>query len=222
MKFLEKYKMDLIVDSRDKYKEAVLSLLEKDKNAKLLDLGCGDSRRLTNRIIEKVSPEEVHGIDLNWISPIAGMRVYQGNLNEEFQTPNGYFDIVIASQIIEHLWNTDLFIKEIYKKLKSTGYAIISTPNLASYHNILYLILGKQPEMATVSDELYPEKEEPGHRRVFTATELIKLLKFHKFKLEEVVGSSYYPFRGKLASILNKLDWKHSSIITVKVRKCHI
>ena len=129
------------------------------------------------------------------------------------------FRSVVASQVIEHLWNTDLFIKEMYRVLKPDGYSIISTPNLASWHNALYLLLGKQPETATVSDELYSWKERPGHRRVFTATELIRLLEFHGFIVEEVVGTSYYPLVGKLASWLAKKDWRHAGNVTVKVRK---
>lgn len=64
------------------------------------------------------------------------------------------FDLVHANQVIEHLYETDLFIKEIYRILKKGGYAIISTPNLAGLHNIVSLILGKQPFPAHVSNEI--------------------------------------------------------------------
>ncbi len=220
MKLFEKFKMDLVTDSRNEYKKAVLSLLEEDKDAFVLDLGCGDTRRLTIKIALKIGTGRIFGIDIEESSTSLPV-ILKGDLNEPLPPEIGsnQVDIVIASQIIEHLWNTDGFLKEIYRVLKPTGYAIISTPNLASWHNVVYLMLGKQPEVATVSDELYPRNEKPGHRRIFTATELIKLLEFHGFIVKEVIKTSYYPFIGWLAKLMCKLDWKHSSMITVKVGK---
>lgn len=184
MKLTEKIKMDLMVKSREDYKKAILSMLERNEKAAILDLGCGDSRRLTNKIRDKIGSNEVHCVDLHWGPSLENIRVYQADLNGPLPTASSYFDVVIASQVIEHLWNTDGFLKEIYRCLKPTGYAIISTPNLASWHNRLYLLLGRQPEPCKVSEEMYPEYETPGHLRVFTEGELVKLLRFHRFKIE--------------------------------------
>lgn len=219
MKLLEKIKIDLIVNSRDRYKEAILSLLEKNEDARVLDLGCGDPKRLVNRVRERVNCNPIYGIDLTDEHADINTLIVKEDLNNFFPFTDEMFDAVIASQIIEHLWNTDGFLKEIKRVLKPGGYAIISTPNLASWHNLVYLCFGKQPDVATVSDELYPWKEKPGHRRVFTATELIKLLRFHGFTIEKVIGSSYYPLTRKLANWLARKDYKHAGNITVKVRR---
>ncbi len=218
MKLLERLKIDLIVDSRDRYKEAILFLLERNENARVLDLGCGDRKRLTNRIRERVGCNLIYGVDLSKYSD-ENIIVRKSDLNAGIPFDDEEFDIVIASQIIEHLWNTDLFVKAVYRVLKPGGYAVISTPNLASWHNLVYLFLGKQPDVATVSDDLYPWKERPGHCRVFTATELIKLLEFHGFTIERIVGTSYYPLKGKPANWLAEKDWRHAGNITVKARK---
>lgn len=222
MKLLEKYKIDLIVDSRERYKEAVLSLLERDRDATVLDVGCGDRRRLTYQILDRTGTTvKAFGLDLEHKKENR-IEVRYCDLDDGLSQPFPFspgFDVVIASQLIEHLRNTDNLIKEMYKVLKSGGYAVVSTPNLASWHNTLYLLLGKQPDVATVSDELYPWKEKPGHARVFTATELIKLLEFHGFIVEKIIGTSYYPLVGKLANWLARKDWRHAGNITVKVRK---
>ena len=63
MKLLEKLKIELIVDSRNQYKEAILSLLEEDPKAVLLDLGCGDGQ-FTKELASKVRTKKVHGVDL--------------------------------------------------------------------------------------------------------------------------------------------------------------
>jgi 2-polyprenyl-3-methyl-5-hydroxy-6-metoxy-1,4-benzoquinol methylase len=187
MKILEKIKIDLIVRSRDSYKNAILSLVERDEKAIILDLGCGDYKRITEKVVKKIGSQHLYGIDMDIGKSSGGMVVFEGDLNKEFPVGNLRFDVVIASQIIEHLWNTDGFLKEIHRYLKPTGYAIISTPNLAAWHNRLYLLFGKQPEPCKVSDEMFPDHEKPGHLRVFTASGLIKLLKFHNFKVEKVI-----------------------------------
>ena len=187
MKILEKIKMDLIVKSRDGYKKAILSLIKRNENATILDLGCGDYKRLTEKAVKAVGSQHLYGIDIDIGSASKDMITFQGDLNKEFPIGETKFDVIIASQIIEHLWNTDGFLKEIHRCLKPTGYAIISTPNLAAWHNRLYLLLGKQPEPCKVSDDMFPDHEKPGHLRIFTANELIKLLEFHNFKIEKVI-----------------------------------
>ena len=38
------------------------------------------------------------------------------------------FDVVLASEILEHLWNPHSFVDEAYRVLKENGHLIISTP----------------------------------------------------------------------------------------------
>ena len=186
MKIKDKIEMDLIVKSREDYKKAVLSFIEEDKEALILDLGCGDYQRLTKKIREKIGTRHVpHGIDINIGGASKDMMTSRGDLNEPFPIGDLRFDVIIASQIIEHLWNIDGFLREIKKYLKPTGYAVISTPNLASLHNRIFLALGKQPPVLQDGD-MYPEKEKPGHLRALTANELLKLLRFHGFKIESI------------------------------------
>lgn len=216
MKLLEKYKMDLIVGAWESYRQAVLSLLEPNDSAVVLDLGSGEGQ-FTRRIQKRVGSETVFGSDL--ARKVEETNFYGWDLNNAFPPPNRSFDIVVASHIIEHLHNTDLFMKEIRRVLKDDGYAIVSTPNLAAWHNVLYLVLGRQPETAAVSDEMYPWVEAPGHRRIFTATELLKFVAHHGFTVQKLVGSTYYPLPSRLACVACKLDWRHAVMITVKVRK---
>ncbi|XES77646.1 MAG: class I SAM-dependent methyltransferase [Candidatus Bathyarchaeia archaeon] len=71
-------------------------------------------------------------------SNITGIKA---NLNRD-QLPfdDCFFDFVSATEVIEHLWNTDQFIKECYRVLKPRGYFLISTPNLASWINGFYCL----------------------------------------------------------------------------------
>ncbi|RLG00921.1 MAG: class I SAM-dependent methyltransferase [Thaumarchaeota archaeon] len=188
VKLLERIKIDLILKSRNDSRKAVLSLLEPDEDAQVLDLGCGEYERLSGNVKDRIGTRyPLHGIDIHVGGTRGDILVFQGDLNDTFPLEPAQYDVVTASQVIEHLWNTDGFLKEIYRVLKPTGYAVISTPNLAAWHNRLYLLFGKQPEPCKVSEEMYPEMEKPGHLRIFTARELVKLLKFHGFTIEKVI-----------------------------------
>lgn len=47
---------------------------------------------------------------------------------ENLAFTSGNFDAVIASEVVEHLWNPLSFFDEAYRVLRSNGYLIISTP----------------------------------------------------------------------------------------------
>ena len=112
--------------------------------------------------------------------------------------------------------------------MKPNGYAIISTNNLSSLHNIAALLIGKQPFPADVSNiqsigKLFAlsndDKGSFAHLRIFTKNALIELFKYHKFEVESVIGVGYYPFPNFIARVLSKIDKNHAVYVTIKVRK---
>lgn len=210
-------KLALLAEEKRGYEDAIELLIDRNPGAKLLDLGCGDLR-LTYRMAKKIDTDDISGIDI-WVKyDNANIRGYDGDLNERFPVEDEQFDVVTASNIIEHLWNTDGFIQEIHRVLKPSGYAIIATPNLASWHNVAYLTFGRQPEPASISDML-DRFDGPSHRRLFTFPGLTKVLQFHGFKIEKSIGAAYHPFPLPIARILCVVDKHHSSVICLKIRK---
>ena len=207
---------NLIESSHNEYMRVMLSLLEQNPSAKLLDLGCFDGG-FTTRVMEAVGTIKVVGIDKhNFGFPY---EFSQLDLENGIPLLGNYFDVVMVSHVIEHLANTDLLVKDTYRVLRPGGYAIISTDNLASWHNIFYLLLGKQPEPIAVSDELFGPYDHDTHKRLFTSTGLVRLLRHHGFRIEKVIGSGMYPLPIPLARVLCKVDKRHPVNITVKVRK---
>ncbi len=155
-----------------------------------------------------------------------GWTTYWCNFDQRSKDyPDNFFDVIHAGQIIEHLSDTDAFVRNIYSALKTGGYLLISTPNLASWHNIFYLMLGKQPPVAMVSDEIIRynmadnEVDEPKHRRIFTGPGLQMLLEHHGFKVEMIRGAGYYPFTGAFGRLLAKVDRHHAAYIVIKAYK---
>lgn len=219
------------------YRRDLLSLLEEKPNDKLLDCGCFDGE-FTLEAARKIGTINVFGFDIASESlakaKAKGIQVYEGDLNDKLPFETETFDVFLANQVIEHLSNTDLFIKEIYRVLRPEGYAVISTPNLASLPTILYLLLGMQPWDASVSDEVvvgswHPLKQPKlhttfpvgmvGHRRLFTIPALVGLFQYYGFKIEKAIGSGYYPLPYPLSKCACSIDKKHAVYITIKARK---
>lgn len=58
---------------------------------------------------------------------------------------NGTWDVVTSFDTLEHLSYPDKFLAEAYRVLKSGGYFILSTPNLATFYNRIVFTLGYTP-----------------------------------------------------------------------------
>lgn len=221
--------------TEDDNKRRILELVDRNSSAKILDLGCG-SGDFTKELGSKVGTENIYGTDI--VSELVisakskGIIVCKSDLNTAIPYRDETFNLVCANQIFEHLNNTDIILKEVFRVLKEDGVFIISTPNLASWHNIACLLLGWQPFATSLSDEInvgnplhttYKMNPAGGlypvHRRIPTYRGLKELLEFHGFKIEQIIGVGYYPFPRSLANLLSILSPKHSVYLTMKVRK---
>ena len=121
----------------------------------------------------------------------------------------------------------------ILKKLRKGGKFIISTENLAAYHNIFALVLGNQPYTGPYISRIYPIGHRPNaeyytsdmgenmypHLNVMTTKALVQLLKAYKFKINKIIGVGFYPLPIFLANIVTKIDTNHSSYCVVVAEK---
>lgn len=238
---IKKYFEDFWNISKKTRKAQITKLLDRNKNASLLDLGCDDGS-FTKLLAEKIDTNKKYGIEINDIAinkaKKTGISIKKSDLNFKFDFSNSFFDVVVADQVIEHLWNLDNFASEIYRILRPSGYTIISTENLASWHNIGALLLGLQPFTGpTISSKevvgfhpLTPTIKSmakkyshtpnmPPHTKVLTLTALVSLFKLHNFKVEQVKVSGYFPFTGLIGKLLAQFDKRHAFFITIKARK---
>ncbi|MBU4446666.1 class I SAM-dependent methyltransferase, partial [bacterium] len=206
--------------------------LEYQKDSLFLDLGCDDGKK-TCELAKTIGTDKLYGIEIrDEQAKIAESReiiVKRCNLNERFDFNDESFDIICSNQVIEHLYNTDNFISEIYRVLKPGGYAVISTENLSSWHNILSLCLGWQPFSLTnislkslgIGNPLSLHRNKQinsssnEHMRLFAYRGLKEIFQIYGFKVESITGAGYYPF----PEMISKFDSKHSAFLTIKVRK---
>lgn len=217
------------------FQDKLYSLLEKDAEASFLDLGCYDGT-LSISIANKIGTNKVFGVEIN--SELAkkskenGIVVKSSDLNHKIDFGDNSMDIVFSNQVIEHLYDIDRFVFEIYRVLKPGGYAIIGTVNIASWHNIACLIVGWQPfDYVNIIKKrwrignrfkLHQSDNKYGtnvHVKPFTISALKEIFTIYNFEVEEVVASGYYPLIHPLYKIFQSLDSKHSAFIGLKIRK---
>lgn len=235
LKSFKTYFINLFKNSMTDNLNKCLNLLEENPNGVLLDCGCSDGK-LTIKVAKKVMTNNIYGIDLDEEvlkkARKKGIKTFCVDLNNSLPFENDFFDVIFAHQLLAHLYDVDNFVKEIYRIIKPGGYAVVSTENLSSWHNIFALILGYQDFSHHISREFYignplsphyKEKIEESlrvcHYKVLTSYSLKELFEIHGFKLQKIVGAGYYPFTKKLSSFLSSLDSRHAHFLTIKIKK---
>jgi 2-polyprenyl-3-methyl-5-hydroxy-6-metoxy-1,4-benzoquinol methylase len=114
-----------------------------------------------------------------------GVDVIQHDLEEPFPFSNDFFDIVIAYEIIEHLFDTEGFLKECSRVLKTGGKILISTPNLNFIVHRLRVLLGYHIHYLGT----YPGDHHGDHIRIFNRKTITELLKLSGFSVTDIWGS---------------------------------
>jgi len=98
------------------------------KDLRILDVGCGDGV-ISEPLMKK--GHFVAAVDL----PTVATSAHKCNVSsimagdaETLAFADATFDLVIASEVLEHLWAPESFIDEAYRTLKPRGFLIIETP----------------------------------------------------------------------------------------------
>ncbi len=125
---------------------------------KCISHGIGCRKRTTIDIDPGTGPDIVH------------------DLTQSIPLPDDSTDIVVAGEILEHVYNSRGFIQEIRRVLKPNGYLIISVPNICSLRYRMSFLAGRIPAHAAKADCTYASGEH-GHIRDYSFGEVRKLLK---------------------------------------------
>ncbi len=180
----KRYSKGMPVDGPDKRRIDFILENIPDNNLKILDIGCWDGSYAA-RYMKKTN--RIYGIESSiFASKVArkkGIVVKQGDFMEKTFFNDTKFDIVVAGEVIEHIFDTDLFLQKIRKLLRNRGILILTTPNVASLPRRILLFLGINP----VLENRTLINESAGHIRYFTFSDMYRLLtdnKFHVLKSE--------------------------------------
>jgi 2-polyprenyl-3-methyl-5-hydroxy-6-metoxy-1,4-benzoquinol methylase len=155
---------------------------------KVLDIGCRDGA-LTSKysLGNNVTGLDIDGVALDKASKNLGIRAIKTDLNEDWPVENGTYDVVVAAEIIEHLYYPDAVLKRINKALKEGGVLLGSLPNAFSLKNRFRYLLGRKKN-TPLSD--------PTHINHFSRKEFESLLS-KNFKEFETYPIGRYAFLDK-------------------------
>jgi ubiquinone/menaquinone biosynthesis C-methylase UbiE len=196
--------------------------------AVIVDIGCGDGGAA--EVAARRNPGH-HFVGVDW--SVAGLRQAQarglsviraGVDGSRLPLASASADVVIMSEVIEHLVHTDAALDEAFRILKTGGSLLLSTPNLAAWYNRGLLAVGVQPVFSEVSLRGVfgrPGSQVAGHLHMFTRRALTGLLAATGFDLVSVEGARYHDVPRPLRLFdLAFCAWPSaSSILLVHARK---
>ncbi len=166
--------------------KALLSMLAKNQNFKVLDVGCSDGY-----IYRKISKKyKIFGVDIaeNFVREANrnGLIAKVCDLeNEKIPFGDESFDIVITGETIEHIVNTDFFLSEINRVFKKNGRLVLSYPNINTLLGIAMMIFFDLPPR-------YSARFRSVHVRDWTKKMVVFALKEFGFEVDKLTGSGFY------------------------------
>jgi 2-polyprenyl-3-methyl-5-hydroxy-6-metoxy-1,4-benzoquinol methylase len=109
---------------------------------------------------------------------------------EAAPVPGATYDVIVCSDVIEHVFNTKNLVSECYRILKPSGVCLFLTPNLVSLWNRCNSLRGRMPlGHSGVSAEHKTEQQvNLAHVRMGTAKEWAGLFQSVGFKITTVEG----------------------------------
>lgn len=166
--------------SGEKLTDVFVGLVQKlDGVRSICDLGCGnghiagrlaplgyqvtgiDASRSGIRIARSAYP------DVNFIEALLDRNlVHQSTLND--------FDLVISSDVIEHLYRPSALLETAFALLKPDGHALIGTPYHGYLKNVALALSGRM-------DSHFSVLHDGGHIKFFSVKTLSQLMMAHSF-----------------------------------------
>jgi len=220
--YINNKKYSEFLESQDKkYFKKYVDLMHKytKKGDKILDIGCGTGIALKE--ISKI--REAYGIDISKESiKICNEKKLSCNLYDGNVIPfkDSEFDLTGSINVLEHVDNTNNFLKECLRVTKDEGYILVTCTNFLSitnnYHKNTRGIKQKILNISEILKKLLTnniiiKKMEPTNREEFqpdddavNVTNPIDLIKWGKrYNLKLVYFSSQQQYKKGILSVLD-------------------
>ena len=156
-----------------------------DKNAHVLDVGCGDG--ILMEFLQEEKKVNIRGIEIsktkvqNCIAK--GLTIIEGNAEKDLkQFPDNSFDYVVLSQTLQAFFNPEKVINELLRIGKQ---AIVTIPNFGYWKIRLHLLFkGTMPVTRTLPDEWY----NTPNIHLCTIKDFVYFSKIKNFKLSKSIA----------------------------------
>ncbi len=170
----------------------IIGTISKKEIKTFLDIGCTDGSWA--RTVKEILQCDAFGIDISLPSVLAAekksINAKVVDITQGIPFNDNTFDLITMVEVIEHVFDTDFVLKEVYRILRPGGYFFITTPNLCSLHNRIKILLGGHPKFL----EYNITNKTADHIRVYTFKALENQLKRHGFIIiKKTTGNFPWP-----------------------------
>ena len=160
--------------------EKVLELLGNINGENILDCGAGKGS-FTEQLVNKDG--KVYACDIDPSRFRLEIPFKKANFNNHIPFNNSFFDKIISIEVIEHLENPAIFIKELSRMIKKNGQLIITTPNIQNVKSKFQFLF--KSEFHWFQENEFGNK---GSRHIHPLywREIIFLLEKYDFKINKI------------------------------------
>jgi SAM-dependent methyltransferase len=171
---------------------------KREGGGKLLDVGCGSGAL---RAFVQPLVDHYVGLDLiRYDSFPADCEFYITNFDSDaLPLPEAFADIVVASEIVEHLENPQALMRKLARVVKPGGWVLVTTPNQLSLLSLLTLIT--KHRFAAFQDVNYP-------------AHLTALLEIDLRRMASEIGLVDVAVEWSLSGRIPKTSWHYPGLLT--------
>lgn len=208
--------------------QKTLEIISVKPNDKVLEIGCdsglfslifkGKFQSVDYQAVE-VSPERMK------TAVARGIKVTAVDIDKEkLPFADNSFDLVLLTEVIEHLSNPLLILSEIRRVVKPAGNVIVSTPNSVGLFARYNHLIGVAPHNPVFLDDINSRKGKYGaHRFELTISQCKELLEKNGYKIEQTAFSRFnHQRRGLIVKIIERLSLLKPTRSDMMIFKCQV
>ncbi len=148
------------------------------KNLELIDIGPYDG--VTRRYIEPHTGSETinyHGVDIfpegkQFVYKYEDWTLHEMNLEQEIpELESSRYDVLICEQVLEHLYNPQIALSEMYRVLRPSGRMVLGVP---IFPPGIHLI---RRHIVPVTDKVFGVKKIRGHVQAWWKSGFVKFVR---------------------------------------------
>lgn len=198
--FWQKNKKGIFFDFSFKW-PLVKELVSEEKNLTILDYGCGKGIFISELL--KLNPNlELFGMDISdYAIKIAkkkfrNVKFFVQNEEKKFPLKDESIDLILAMDVIEHVFDVKKLIGEFNRVLKPRGQLFVTTPYYGLIKNLVIAFCG--------FDQVFDPTA--AHIRFFSKKSLTLILKLQGFKIIKVgYYGRFYPIPRAMHVLAEKI-----------------
>ena len=140
----------------------------------------------------EIDPAEIERAKARGLEPLQHfINVFDGNVMiARLPYDDESVDVVLAGEIIEHVVDTEGFLREIHRTLAPGGALVLSTPNILWAKHRMLLLAGRYPEALEYRSRYGADF---GHVRIFGPDQVRELLSETRFTDVALIGNRLGP-----------------------------